>query len=696
MAVAPALIALALVVRFRGVLLGRVFWFEDIQAYFVPLYSAAARSMRAGELPLFAPEAWAGQPLLGDPQIGIFYPPNWLWLVISPVRMYAVSAVLHAAVAASGAYALGRARGRSTQASATSAMALVLSAFMVLELRHAMFCATTAWLFWVMYGLTRFAERRRPSALALTSAATGMALLAGGWSMLPFAAPVIIVYASFRLFEWPARMRLKGLIVLVGAGVLGLALAAPQLLPAIAHGKESPRALSLTYEAAASYSWPSWRYVLTLVLPTYFGDDARGTYVGASDQWELCGYGAGLFATLFALTAVALRRGRTERLLLFALCLLAMEFALGPNGRIHRFLFEHVRLFSQIRCPARALYIIVLVVPLLAADGVDAAFGRWPHLREIAPLLVAIELLVVFRAENPTVSYAETTRRPAAVGRLLMEHGRAMTDVHLGQRFHNAGLEWGFECAGGYSSLPLWRYLHLLWIANHGRVYPSAKLNHDLTAQGLWSLSSPIIDLLGVKWVLAPHDRPPNGSGFTPLFSGDDGVDLWRNDEALPRAFVVYSARVAVNDEEAAEKVAAADFRPDRDAIVSAEFAAHVPLALGHSFGRPFDAARDWSRAGSRVQAFIEVAAPGLLVFSEPFSRGWSAMVDGRRAEVFPVDYALVGVAVGPGTHQVVLNHSVQGLRLGLLLCAVALACILVLTLWPPNLEFKKIRQRQF
>ena len=46
---------------------------------------------------------------------------------------------------------------------------------------------------------------------------------------------------------------------------------------------------------------------------------------------------------------------------------------------------------------------------------------------------------------------------------------RVLFDVHLGQRFHNGGLRWGVESPSGYSSLPLWRVLHLYWLANHER-----------------------------------------------------------------------------------------------------------------------------------------------------------------------------------------------------------------------------------
>jgi hypothetical protein len=183
-----ALVWLAVAFQFRAVWLGRVYWFEDIAAYFQPLYTAAARAMRSGTLPSWDLGAWSGQPLIGDPQIGIFYPPNWIWLILRPVRAYAWLTLAHAAFGAAGMWTLVRARGRSREAAALAALSLALGAFVVLELRHAMFVATTAWMPWLLWGIERYAGERRREHLLAIAGALAMAILAGGWSMLYFGA----------------------------------------------------------------------------------------------------------------------------------------------------------------------------------------------------------------------------------------------------------------------------------------------------------------------------------------------------------------------------------------------------------------------------------------------------------------------------------------------------------------------------
>src|SRR5437879_1016628 len=176
----PALVGVAIVWQFRAALLGRVYFFEDIAAYFEPLWSAAARQMHRGSLPSWELTAWSGLPMLGDPQIGALYPPNWLWLLLAPLRVFAWLQLAHACLGAAGMWALARIRGRSRAASALAALALGLGAFVVLEARHSMFVATTAWLPWLMWSIEKWARDRRTDALAAMAGCTGLALLAGG------------------------------------------------------------------------------------------------------------------------------------------------------------------------------------------------------------------------------------------------------------------------------------------------------------------------------------------------------------------------------------------------------------------------------------------------------------------------------------------------------------------------------------
>ncbi|HSN31540.1 MAG TPA: hypothetical protein VLU41_02560, partial [Ideonella sp.] len=224
----PAVIVAAAVVRqFGAPLVGRVWFFEDIAAYFVPLYTACAAAMRGGAFPTWDPGAWSGQPLVGDPQLGLFYPGNWLWLAVNPVRLYAWLQLFHVVLGAAGMWALARARGRSNVAAATAAVALALGAFCVLELRHAMFVATTAWLPWLLWAIERYARAPTLDRLLWVGVTGALALVAGGWSMLAYGAIVVAILAVAAWLRAADKRRVA--IGLIGAALLALGLAAAQI-----------------------------------------------------------------------------------------------------------------------------------------------------------------------------------------------------------------------------------------------------------------------------------------------------------------------------------------------------------------------------------------------------------------------------------------------------------------------------------
>jgi hypothetical protein len=307
-----------------------------------------------------------------------------------------------------------------------------------------------------------------------------------------------------------------------------------------------------------------------------------------------------------------------------------------------------------------------------------------------AALVVAVagELLVTWRGENPSTTLAQASAQPEAIEWLRAHRtaDRATNEVHLGQSFHNMGLRWGFESAGGYHSLPIWRYLHLLWIANHGALYPHAQLSDDLTAQGLWRFSSPIVDLLGVRWVVAPADRPIDAAQFRRVFTGPDGIDLWENRDALPRAYVVYRALRAADETAAARAVADPSFRPSHVAVVEpadGDPAPGVPAPVAGETAHDPDTLEQLVRV-TPMSLDVEVQLPraGVLVVGEPWYPGWGATVDGRPAPLMRVDYALRGVALPPGRHVVAMTLESPPLARGATVSLLALAAVAALTLW--------------
>lgn len=84
------------------------------------------------------------------------------------------------------------------------------------------------------------------------------------------------------------------------------------------------------------------------------------------------------------------------------------------------------------------------------------------------------------------------------------------------------------------------------------------------------------------------------------------------------------------------------------------------------------------SIADGRFDLGVDATSPGLVVVSELHHPGWRAWVDGHAAPVERADYAVMGVAVPSGQHNVVLEFRARSLKLG---AAVSLAGCVVMML---------------
>jgi hypothetical protein len=145
-----------------------------------------------------------------------------------------------------------------------------------------------------------------------------------------------------------------------------------------------------------------------------------------------------------------------------------------------------------------------------------------------------------------------------------------------------------------------------------------------------------------------------------------DGESYWRYrvGEAAPRAYLAERIVTAPDTRSALDRVASADFRPGRDAVVLGADEASTVSASGAveaiTFGREL------------LRATCSLAAPGFLVVSDTWYPGWSATIDGAPAEIVRANGIVRGVHVGAGHHEVVMRYSPAAFHLGCWLSAVA------------------------
>ncbi|MFP4502624.1 MAG: hypothetical protein ACLFTT_16645 [Candidatus Hydrogenedentota bacterium] len=84
-------------------------------------------------------------------------------------------------------------------------------------------------------------------------------------------------------------------------------------------------------------------------------------------------------------------------------------------------------------------------------------------------------------------------------------------------------------------------------------------------------------------------------------------------------------------------------------------------------------AVRIVGESAAHVAIEVNAAAEGVVVLADTFAEGWSAMVDGEPAPVFPVNGLVRGVYIEPGLHAISFRYRIPGWRTGGVITAVTL-----------------------
>lgn len=130
------------------------------------------------------------------------------------------------------------------------------------------------------------------------------------------------------------------------------------------------------------------------------------------------------------------------------------------------------------------------------------------------------------------------------------------------------------------------------------------------------------------------------------------GVWMYQNPNALPRAYIVHHVQVAPGAS-GLEALRSPQFNMYRTVILDAPLPAKQAISLSPSPVRSGAQANIVRYKAHRVDIQAQTPAPGVLVLSDVYYPGWQVRVNGRAAQLLRVNHALRGVYLPAGTHSV-------------------------------------------
>jgi hypothetical protein len=673
-------------------------------------------------VPLWNPYEAAGRPFLANEQSAVFSPFSLPAYVLPLNFSYGFIAALKTWVAALGMFLFARALRMRTVGSLLAGTAYGFNLLIVAWSRYPQ-SSVWALIPWLLLSTEMLV--RRPSRLTACglAAATALQYLGGHPESNFMAMMTVVAYATLRLAgrarQGSPRSVLRPLGLVAGSLVLGTALAAMAIIPFV---ELLDHSIETSLPPGGTGPSLSFRYIVALMTPYFEGGGSsppsplgvlyRFIYIGA------------LPLLLAGVALVGRKSGQQRWIAAFGLVCLLVALGVQPLFSIvdalPGFHQTDLRILPVVTLLVVALlagfgadllasprrpgrpdmllpigWLVVMAVPLVwlgwskswswliwsALAGGLVAWRLWGRLSSgrlgmLAVALTAVNLLAAGINFTPANAHPDLPVTGAIAylrSRVPSRFVAATTAEPFGDYVLEAaaGMNYGLFDARSHDP-PIERRYYKLWTSAIQSEYPAGNEVRHPSVPGLNRKALAALDLLSVSDILvAPGAPVPRLPGLHLAYSGTD-ADVYSNDEALPRAFVVSSQTVIRNESDQLGAVERPGF-PGRRLVVTDRMLTGIPLAGPVDTG-PAGSAHIVSYAPEKVRILAHANRDSVLVLTDDYFPGWVASVNGRPAKIARVDYLLRGVRIGAGTSTVTFSYQPSSWKAGWIMSLAAFA----------------------
>ena len=712
----------------------------DIITQIYPWRKLTIETFKMGQWPLWNPYNFSGNPHLANFQSAPFHPLNFLFFLLPRIDAWSIIVLLQPLLAAIFTYLFCRELKISKAGSLISAIAFGFCGFIVVWMAYGTLGYALLWLPLVLYGIEKTAKK--PSILSSTiiSFALAFSIFSGH-----FQTSIYIVLAS--LFYLLFRRAFSALLPFV----LGIAIAAPQLLPSIEFYRLAPRS-----EIFLKGEIIPWKYLITFIAPDFFGSPVtRNDWFGHYAEWA--GF-IGIIPLLLAFYVIFRKRNR-DIWFFTLLGVFSLSLAL-PTPLLDLLIRLKIPVLST-STASRIISLFSFSAAILAGFGFDQLQKDWQDkkaFRKISAFLsicilffLGIWLLLLFFHPLPAdklfvakrnlilptgifiafaglsfviwlLSWLDVKGKFIIQGSLLLilllisfdllrfskkwmpfdprEYVYPKTPaieflknkVETNRVFGNFGTEtqtyFHIPAVEGYDPLYIKRYGEFITTAGDGKI---GKLSHrtvNLNKNGLYT--EKILNLLGVKYIL--HTISDNRHIWAfPFWKYPNQFELIYKDEKHE----IYENKKALP-----RAFLAYDFEIEKDnqAIIDRMFAEDFDLAKTVIFEENPGVELETDKEPGEVKIInytpnkIEISLvsskDGVLFLSDNYYPGWKAVIDGEERKIYRADYTFRAVFVPKGEHKVLFLYEPLAFKWGL-----GIALFSLMALVATNLAFWRFKR---
>ncbi|MBI2611885.1 YfhO family protein [Candidatus Gottesmanbacteria bacterium] len=592
-------------------------------------------SFLSGTIPFWNPYNFSGTPFLAHPNINIFYPLNWIYILFSQSQSFAIYMFLHMVIAGITMYWLGR-QYTDRYGALFCAISYSLGSFFSARLYagHPEYMDTAAWMP-LAFGLgKRVIVDHKKKSILFAILSIGLLFLSGNELFILYTLELLGLYILFLFFtslrwRWGTLIKNFGLLIVIA--IFSLGITALEVLPRLEFLRLSLRSEGVPYGVASSGSMPYEGFKL-FVNPFIFGlpESYNGPWPNLSEYVYYVGI---LPLTLVLFVIFRFKKQKLSKDVWFFLVLVVPLFfiiSLGINSPInlHEILWKYIPFYSSYRFPVRHMFVVFFSLSLVS--GIILGSIKYRFIKIIFIVVLMVDLLLVDRhffrlADIPTKTFDQQLVKKISYGKDFYRVLPDFTVISAVRRDIDFGASsmYRFYSTSDYNSMILSRYYRFIDLSN-GSSYPSTQyFNVEIPPP---QPDSPYIDFLNVKYVTVDKSADAIGGNTENynLVSEGDRYRLYENKSYLPRFFLVSQAMVYPNLKELEEAILARK------------------VDLGKTIHTP-----------NKIVLTTNSSCGRFLSSSEIYYPGWLATIDGRNVPVYRSNYAFRSIYVPKGEHEI-------------------------------------------
>ncbi|GEM_PF-2895121 len=697
---AGALIA-ALVVIFygRAIITGSTLAFDDIQRYFYPMRFLLYQMAHGEGLFFWNPYLFAGMPMAGNLQAGLFFPGNVLFYLLKTSTALLVHQIVMMALAALFVYVYLRDLGFSRASSFIASLIYPWSGTYLLHSFHLPMMDSFTLIPLVFCCGEKTIRTRRVFWAAATGATLALSFMAGAPQITALLVTVFIPYMLAGAWS-QGKERAFAFLGLAGiAAVMAFLLSAVQLLPSLESAALMLRTSPLSPAALTAQSL-GFSSLPLMVLPDLYGSPIHSTFAGRFHFWEECHY-VGIVALLLGFLGLRTGRDRLYHYFLGLACF-SLLVSLGEGNPLFPILMKVLPTLSFFRMPGRSMILFVMALCYFCAAGSESVLspssgkhGKWfPVISIVAVALTSCALFAQGARTTGLAAFA-VTGGMLCILLMLRERfslSRSMVTMTVSTlmvaSLWSFGFTWSIDVPGDYyrDPVPAFRKVARKDIIERVRYFPRREFWDTVDMGMLYNVANmmaydPSVTEDTIRYMQASQgvlkiEESLRNSYDIMMFSCQDNfltalmAPVSGIDGALVDGAALYSVQPVKMSAPRAFWVPGYLIEPDRQIMLEKlargiyDIRRYIYLEEPVSSLPPGESASE-SRGIVTIHAIkpdyviLEVRAdvPGLLFLSDSWYPGWKAFVDGKEEKIYRANFLFRAVKVNSGDHIVEFRY---------------------------------------